>query len=339
MGINMKQVLLRSFSLLFLVVFLTGCQNYEMIVHGLDERDANDILVFLDNKGIEAVKTRNIGGGVGGQEVVLWDIQVRSEDATEAMALLNAAGLPRRASQNLLNIFSQKGLVPSEMEEKIRFQAGLAAQIASTIRKIDGVLDADVQLSFPEEDPLNPAKEKEGVTASVYVKHTGVLDDPNTQLITKIRRLVSSSIQNLKFDNVTVIPDRARYADLSLRATTDGRADEHDWVRVWTLIVAKSSVTRFQFIFFSLIFLLLLSLIILAWLIWKVHLIIPKEGGVKEYFNVKPFGAPAEPEEEEEGEEEGEEKKKKKKEREKEKRAKREPEEEEEESEEEEGVT
>ncbi len=294
-------------SLILIVLVTTSCGGTKSIVHGLDERDANDILVFLDNKGIKAYKVKSAEEGGGGQRGTLWDVVVSPENEKEAMALLNAAGLPRRRGQNLLNIFQKSGLVPSEMEEKIRYQAGLAETIASTIRKIDGVIDTDVQLSFPEEDPLNPDKLKGDVTASVYVKHTGVLNDPNTQLITKIRRLVASSVQGLKFDNVTVIPDLARFSDLSLRTTQAQRAQERDWVRVWTLTVAKESKTRFQLIFFTFLLLILLTGLSLGWILWKVFPLIPSGGGLKKYFDMSRFGngeKEEEPAKEEKAEEE-----------------------------------
>lgn len=297
----------RAFAIL-LIIFLTACSSQKTIVHNLDERDANDILVFLDNKGITAIKVKNTDAGQGGGDAVsLWDIQVSPEDASNAMALLNAAGLPRRQGQNLLNIFSKGGLVPSEMEEKIRYQAGLAEQIASVIRKIDGVVDADVQLSFPEENLLNPNAPKDNVTASVFVKHTGVLDDPNTQLITKIRRLVQSSVQGLKFDNVTVIPVRTRYSEFSAGQTLSQARQEHELVNVWSMVVAKDSVRKFQIIFFGFLFFLLLLLLSLSWFVWKMHLFLPP-WNPKQYLDIHPFypegTAPPKPvEEKKEGEE------------------------------------
>ncbi len=194
---------------------LSSCESRKVIVNGLDEREANEILVFLNSKGIDAVKVQNTsaGGGGGGAKIILWDISVKDDDATTAMQMLNQAGLPRRRGQNLLSLFANTGLVPSETQEKIRYQAGLADQIANTIRHIDGVIDTDVVISYPKEDPLTPAAQRGQITASVYVKHNGVLDDPNSHLITKIRRLVSSAVTGLDFDNVTVIADRARFTE------------------------------------------------------------------------------------------------------------------------------
>lgn len=274
---------------------LTSCESRKTIVNGLDEREANEILVFLATKGIDAIKVQSTAGagGGGGAKVVLWDISVPAEQSLEAMSLLNQAGLPRRRSQNLLNIFTGAGLVPSEMEQKIRYQSGLAEQIASTIRKIDGILDAEVQISFPEEDPLNPTAKKQPITASVYVKHNGVLDDPNSHLTTKIKRLVAASVPGLDYDNVTVIGERARFSDLSLVPT--GTEEEKQYESVWSIILAKESVTRFRIIFFSFTLMVLFLLLALIWLCWKMHLILQTRG-LHELLHLKPIPAEKTPE-------------------------------------------
>jgi type III secretion protein J len=271
-----------------IIVFaMSGCESQKTIVNGLDEREANEILVLLASKDINAYKIRQKAeAGGGAQKEALWDIAVDSDSAVEAMSLLNTAGLPRRRGQNLLQLFSAGGLVPSDLQEKIRYQAGLADQIANTIRKIDGIVDADVQLSFPEEDPLNPNKPKGQVTASVYVKHTGVLDDPNSHLITKIKRLVSSSVNNLPFDNVTVIPDKARFSEASM---TQEPTAEPTYVRVWSIVVAKDSLKRFQMTFFAFCIIIFLLVLAAGWLVWKIYPLTKKRGGMMSLFHFSPL--------------------------------------------------
>lgn len=267
---------------------LTSCASEKTIVNGLDEREANEILVFLASKGIQAQKmqSKDAGGG-GGSKIVTWDINVSEETANQAMAILNQNGLPRRRSQNLLGIFSNVGLVPSAMEQQIRYQAGLAEQIASTIRKIDGILDAEVQISFPKEDPLNPDKKSGKITASVYVKHNGVLDDPNSHLITKIKRFVEASVTGLSFDNVTVIPDRARFNELPDLGI--GGVEEKNYVSVWGLVIGKESLTSFRILFFTLVMILLLLLLSFIWLVWKLFPILQSHGGLKELLHLEPL--------------------------------------------------
>lgn len=288
----MSAASLRALTPLFLLtcffLFLTSCESRRTIVNGLDEREANEILVFLSGKGIPAQKQQAAEAGGGGQKIVLWDVSVEETRATEAMSLLNQAGLPRRRGQSLLGIFGNVGLVPSDMEQKIRYEAGLGEQIASTIRKIDGVLDAEVQLSFPQEDPLNPGQYKGKITSSVYVKHSGVLDDPNSHLISKIKRLVASSITGLDYDNVTVIPDRARYSEYG-SIVPAGMDEEKQYVNIWSVVVAKDSVTRFRVIFFSFVILLLTLLMGMIWMFWKIFPVLKKYGGAKELFHLHPI--------------------------------------------------
>lgn len=279
------------FLFIVLASLLTSCESRRTIVNGLDEKEANEILVFLSSKGIDANKVQAVAdAGGGGGKGNLWNISVDSSQANEAMALLNQVGLPRRRGQNLLGIFANVGLVPSGMQEKVRYQAGLAEQIASTIRKIDGVLDADVQISFPDEDPLNPTAPKQKITASVYVKHSGVLDDPNAHLITRIKRLVAGSVNGLDYDNVTVIGDRARFSEPTLGGLQGSLGEEErPYVNVWSIIIAKDSLTRFQLIFFSFTITLLILFLFLIWLLWKIYPLLKQAGGMGKIFSLQPL--------------------------------------------------
>ncbi len=289
---NNYRVLPKGFYYLILLfmcsLLMTGCESRKTIVNGLQEREANEILVLLATKNIEAQKVKSTeGSGGGGSKVILWDISVTAEDAQEAMQILSQHGLPRQKAQSLLGIFGEVGLVPSEMAEKIRYQSGLSEQIAGVIRRIDGVLDASVQISYPEEDPLNPGKKKGDITAAVYVKHSGVLDDPNSQLITKIKRLVAASVTGLDIDNVTVIADRARFGEITGMGTVGEQ--EKNFVSIWSLIIAQESVTRFRIIFFSFIFFTLLLLVSLIWVSWKIYPILKSHGGMASLFHLQPL--------------------------------------------------
>ena len=88
--------------LLMCLFLLTGCEGKRTIINAIEEKEANEILVFLFSKGIDSSKMKSEeSGGAGAQKVVLWDIQVYSNDVTEAMALLNRSGLPRRKGKTL----------------------------------------------------------------------------------------------------------------------------------------------------------------------------------------------------------------------------------------------
>lgn len=267
------------------LLLMTGCGGKKPIVNGLDEKEANEIIVFLAGKNIDANKVPQVAASGGGAKTAKYDIVVDIDKATEAMSLLNQAGFPRRPAQNLLTIFASQSLVPSELQEKIRFEQGLAEQLASVLRKIDGVLDAEVRISFPQEDPLNPNNKQGKITASVYIKHSGVLDDPNTHLATKIRRLVAASVTGLDFDNVALIPDRARYTELPSEISGVYEA-EKEFTTIWGIIIAKDSVTSFRILFSVLSFLLLLLILACIWIGWKTAPLLQKYGGLRELFHL-----------------------------------------------------
>ena len=268
----MKNTIVKIVYLFISLFLLTSCSSERTIVHGIREQDANEIIVFLNSKNIESTKVESSeGGGTGPQKAVFWDIQVPENKAMDAMSFLDEEGLPRKHQESLLDIFGSSSLVPSETQERIRYQAGLAQQIANTIKEIDGVIDANVMISFPEENPITGTTSGP-ITASVYIKHNGILDDPNSQLRSKIRQLVAASVTGLKYDNVTIIGERAAITEQPFRMHSNALQLEN----IWSIDLAKESVSRFRFIFFSLLFLNLILLFCLIGLIWKLYHILKK---------------------------------------------------------------
>ncbi len=278
-----------------LLLLLSACQNNMVIINDVEEREANEIVVFLASRNIQAHKIVSTSAGPGTTSTsAVFTIAVDSSKATDAMALLNQNGFPRKKSTTLLELFAKQGLMSSEKEETIRYQAGLAEQIAGTIRKIDGVIDADVQLSFPpaESGLVAPGQQpQQKVTASVYVKHQGILDDPNSHLVTKIKRLVSGSVNGLDVNDVTVIPDRSRFTDITMgAASTEALSFQpKEYVSIWSIVMNKQSAGRFRFLFFILTFAFVVFAVLITWLIWKFYPILRKQGGWKALLNSKPM--------------------------------------------------
>ena len=257
-----------------LAFILVSCAGNQSIVNNVEERDANEIIVFLASKGIPAQKVAAAAGiGGGSATTTMFNISVDAQQTTAAMSLLNRAGLPRRQGTNLLTLFAKSGLMSSDREETIRYQAGLADQLSNTIRKIDGVLDADVELSFPPAEVV-PGTPQQKTTAAVYVKHQGVLEDPNSHIETKIKRLLAGSVNGLEYDNVSVISDRSRFSDISLEPQEEminGKNYQQTYASVWSIVMTKSSLMRFRVIFFFLVSLVALFGAALGWMIYKFY--------------------------------------------------------------------
>ena len=253
------------------LLFLTGCQTATTIVNDVSERDANEIIVLLAGHGIHAAKTAAPKPTTGAAAAELrWDITVPSADITRSISVLNQAGFPRSKGTTLLDLFGTSGLVPSDLQDKIRYQEGLSEQLATTIRKMDGIIDANVQITFPQNDENNNIR----LTASVYIKHRGILDNPNSLLVTKIKRLVSSSLPGLTIDNVTVVADRALYTDL----TGNGCEEAQNFVSIWGIKVAQESSALFRVIFYLFLILLFVFVALSVWLLWKFSALLTAKG-------------------------------------------------------------
>ena len=283
----------------FGALFLSCSSSKSVILNNLNEGEANVIVVFLESKGISAEKATVVSTGAGAESgAPKFNISVAASRSVEAMSLLNQNGLPQRQGTTLLELFSKSSFMSTDKEENIRYQAGLSQQLANVILMIDGVIAANVQLSFP--DPNEETAEgaiKKLPTAAVFVKHQGIIDDPNSHLVLKIKLLISASVQDLTIDNVTVVSDKSRFTDVSpiesLKATTAAKADEQ--VKIWSITMNKNSTGKFRLFFFFLMTLLLLLGALLGWIIWKVYPTIKDSGGFAKLFNPIPFKSKNDP--------------------------------------------
>lgn len=286
-------MLRRSLLVLFglSLLFLTGCETTTEVVSNIDEKEANVIIVLLESKGITATKVKAASGPGAGNATVKYTIMVPQSSSIDAIAYLNQSGFPKKQAPTLLQLFSSSGLVTSNKEETIRYQAGLTEEINGMILMIDGVIDSKVQLSFPQEDstPGVGNQEKQSITAAVYVKHQGVIDDPNTHLVNKIKRLVAGSIAGLDVNDVTVVSDRSRFTDITINEIGESLSSSpNDYVSIWSIVMSKSSTAKFRLLFFFLTTLMIIFALLLAWLIWKFYPMIKKRK-LKELLSPKPI--------------------------------------------------
>ncbi|MFA5250584.1 MAG: type III secretion inner membrane ring lipoprotein SctJ [Parachlamydiales bacterium] len=263
----------RFFSVL-VFLFLTSCHENQSIVNNVDEREANEIIVFLATEGIEAQKLKGAVQETGGSSSsAIWSIQVAPEKSIDAMALLNQQGYPRKKTTTLLELFAKQGLMSTDKEETIRYQSGLEEELTGVIRKIEGVLDASVHISFPQTE-LIPGAAPAKIKAAVYVKHQGVFDDPNYHLDSKIKRLIASSVEGLCLEDVSIIADKSQIALAKIKPASDliaAKARGKEYVSIWSVIMTKSSSARFRTIFFTLIALALFFGALAGFLIYKFY--------------------------------------------------------------------
>lgn len=133
-----------------LVALLWSCRTD--LQHGLEEREANEILVLLDSYGIEASKSADGRDGA-------YLIRVADGDAARAWRVLQAHGLPRRPLGGWLEAFGDRELISTPTEDRIRAQMAAAEALERSLVAIDGVVDAHVHLAVPTEPGFGRAAE------------------------------------------------------------------------------------------------------------------------------------------------------------------------------------
>ena len=146
----MRKHFLRFASLLA-ILFLAGCETNQTIVNNFRRTGRQRNRRFSCIQGRRRSKSRRANHRSRRRAATTsqYSITVASDRSVDAMSILNKVGLPTKKGTTLLELFAKSGLMSSTLEETVRYQAGLAEELKNTIRKIDGVIDADVQISFP----------------------------------------------------------------------------------------------------------------------------------------------------------------------------------------------
>jgi type III secretion protein J len=180
---------------LVLASLAVGCSGVDL-QSGLEERQANQAVVALDQAGIAAEKMREEGG-----RVPTYRLRVPRGDAAQALKVLQAHELPREAPKGVLEVLGQPSLIPTATQERALHVSALSGELARTLETIDGVLAARVHLSLPDDNPLREAERRARPSASVLIKAR-----PGTALAENdVKRLVAGSVDGLDLAQVSVV--------------------------------------------------------------------------------------------------------------------------------------
>jgi type III secretion protein J len=194
----------RIVAALSLLPLLAACGD-EVLLHRLDEPQANQVLVALGDAGLAARKERD------GAEEGAFQVAVRPLDAPAARSLLSARDLPRGRSPGFGELFGSPGLVPTPLEEHARYLHALSGELGRTLESLDGVLGARVHLAIPVTDPLRPDARR-SPRASVMLKVRPEARGRIESQAEGLRRLVAGAADGLEPSSVAVLVAEAAMA-------------------------------------------------------------------------------------------------------------------------------
>ena len=183
------------------------------ILHGIDERSANEATAALERAGIGAEKLPDEGAAAGSGAT--YTIRVARADGTRAVDLLRALGLPHDRRRGFAETYGQPSLIPTPSEERARYVDALAGEIERTLESADGVVSARVHLVLEENDPLaTDAKPRTTARAAVLLKaRPGMAPFSDAD----VQKLVAGSVAGLQPAAVSVVVTAA--ADPSAAAS------------------------------------------------------------------------------------------------------------------------
>lgn len=129
------------------VAMVAGCAG-DPLYSDLSEHQANEVMAALVAAQLNANKrpSRTVRDA--------WAVHVPAAQIPQAMAVLRARGLPRHDFASLGLVFRKEGFATSQLEEKARYLHAINQELADTLSRLDGVVDARVHVALPDRDPL-----------------------------------------------------------------------------------------------------------------------------------------------------------------------------------------
>jgi len=176
---------------LLAALLLSACEAE--LYNNLDQRQANEMVATLQQRGIPAQRVAVKGGQ--------YTVVVDKDRFAESITILKDAGLPRQEFQTLGQVFKKDGLVSSPTQERAQMIFALSQELSRTVSEIDGVLSARVHLVLPENDPLR--QQLVPSSASVFIRHRS--NAPVGNLVPQVKMLVANGVAGLSYDKVSVV--------------------------------------------------------------------------------------------------------------------------------------
>lgn len=190
-----SRFVLRVLTVTLFAFGLAGCMgDWQVLYSNLDETQANEVAAALLRMGIDVDKHKADRG-------TEWTVKVDKKDLPNAVAILQAGGLPRGAHPSMGDVFKKEGFVASPTEDKARYLYALSEEISGTLQRIDGVIEARVHVALPDRDLIGGKTDSASAAVLLVVVPGARVQERETD----IKAIVKDSVEGLDNpDRVTV---------------------------------------------------------------------------------------------------------------------------------------
>jgi len=233
---------------LLVALLLSACEAE--LYNNLDQRQANEMIAALQQRGIPAQRVAVKGGQ--------YTVVVDKGRFAESIAVLKEAGLPKQEFQNMGQVFKKDGLVSSPMQERAQMIFALSQELSRTVSEIDGVLSARVHLVLPENDPLR--QQLVPSSASVFIRHRS--NTPVGNLVPQVKMLVANGVAGLSYDKVSVVL-------VPVDAQKASQGQDMEMVSFFGVWMQRDNLAQAMWMFFGLFALVVLLAGALAFVVFR----------------------------------------------------------------------
>lgn len=136
-----------------MLLTLAACAQ-ETVAHQQVEREANRIIVVLQENGITAEKVKDEAS-----RDLRFNVVVPQAERSQALNVLEQNNLPETPRKDTEDMFSAGGMIPTSQQERAKQIVGIEGDIVNALRKVPRVIEVQAAVSVPEPDPLRDVTE------------------------------------------------------------------------------------------------------------------------------------------------------------------------------------
>lgn len=199
------------------IYFASRTQYVPLYTGQLTQREVGDIKAELDKQGNSDYKLNDTGTM----------IMVPKKEAPALLVSLASAGYPKDNKINY-DIFGQNlSFGATDRQYNVLEREAMQNQVADIIKNVDGIKNAEVILTLPENSVFIRQDDEEKASASVMVEvEPGI--KLTSQQIRALYTLVSRSVPNLPIENITIMNQYSETLALNPVDSDDQSLDKFD---------------------------------------------------------------------------------------------------------------